>query len=322
MAVVQTLIGNVKGPQGERGAQGEQGAQGNAATISVGSVTTVPYGQNASVTNSGTEEEAVLDFRIPQGRPGEQVTQLDNLALNSITEPSTQFPVPAIGDNGSTLFGKISKWFSDMSALVATKLNVANVVNNLTTTSSGYALDARQGKALNDAIADVPGLNWKQILNQTNQLTKSALAALPMGVFIVQVASTPSDFPESSAYGMIYHYGSSGNYHHMIFTNAAHIYKITFSGTTTAGDWQTYSPIMTQDLTFSYTPGTAFNIGQATNYVVGYFSFLTGYIVDSNDIFVRFYTYANVLYCRLYKISDGSEAPSGTYKLRVRYTSN
>lgn len=30
------------------------------------------------------------------------------------------------------------------------KFNVANVVNNLTTTSSGYALDARQGKALND----------------------------------------------------------------------------------------------------------------------------------------------------------------------------
>ena len=148
MAVVQTLIGNVKGPQGEQGAQGVQGEQGDAATISVGSVTTVPYGQNASVTNSGTEQEAVLDFRIPQGRPGEQVTQLDNLVLNSITEPSTQFPIPAIGDIGSVLFGKVSKWFSDMSALVATKLNVANVVNNLTTTASGYALDARMGKAL------------------------------------------------------------------------------------------------------------------------------------------------------------------------------
>lgn len=155
MAVVQTLIGNVKGPQGERGAQGEQGAQGNAATISVGSVTTVPYGQNASVQNSGTEQEAVLDFRIPQGRPGEQVTQLDNLVLNSITEPSTQFPVPAIEDVGSTLFGKISKWCSDMAALVATKLNASNVVNNLTTTVSGYALDARQGKALGDSVTQL-----------------------------------------------------------------------------------------------------------------------------------------------------------------------
>lgn len=159
MAVVQTLIGNVKGPQGEQGAQGVQGEQGDAATISVGSVTTVPYGTNASVVNSGTEQEAILDFRIPQGRPGEQVTQLDNLVLNSITEPSTQFPVPAIGDVGSTLFGKISKWCSDMAALVASKFDAANVVNNLITTSSGYALDARQGKALNDSIYNYTDYN-------------------------------------------------------------------------------------------------------------------------------------------------------------------
>jgi len=174
--VVQTLIGNVKGPQGERGAQGEQGAQGNAATISVGSVTTVPYGQNASVTNSGTEEEAVLDFRIPQGRPGEQVTQLDNLVLNSITEPPTQFPIPAIGDIGSVLFGKISKWFGDMTALVATKLNAANVVNNLTTTASGYALDARQGKVLGDIITPTVTPLTSVAIGSTYQIPANVLA--------------------------------------------------------------------------------------------------------------------------------------------------
>lgn len=152
------FIGNVKGPQGDTGAtgaQGAQGAQGDAATIAVGSVTTVPYGQNARVTNSGTSGAAVFDFVIPQGRPGEQVTKIDNLTIDAITEPSTQFPVPAVGDNGSTLFGKISKWFSDMAALVATKLNAANVVNNLTTTASGYALDARQGKTLQDQITSL-----------------------------------------------------------------------------------------------------------------------------------------------------------------------
>ena len=148
------FIGNVKGPQGNTGAQGQQGIQGEAATIAVGSVTTTTYGNPARVTNSGTSSEAVFDFVIPQGRPGEQVTKLDNLTIDAITEPSTQFPVPAVGDNGSTLFGKISKWFSDMTALVATKLNASNVVNNLTTTASGYALDARQGKALNDELAN------------------------------------------------------------------------------------------------------------------------------------------------------------------------
>lgn len=37
MAVVQTLIGNIKGVKGDTGAQGQQGIQGEAATIEVGS---------------------------------------------------------------------------------------------------------------------------------------------------------------------------------------------------------------------------------------------------------------------------------------------
>ena len=40
----------------------------------------------------------------------------------------------------------------DLLAAMSLYLPIANVVNNLTTTASGYAMDARQGKALNDAI--------------------------------------------------------------------------------------------------------------------------------------------------------------------------
>lgn len=153
MADVYTRIGYIKGATGATGAQGAKGDQGDAATIAVGTVTTVPYGQTANVVNSGTSGAAVFDFTIPQGRPGEQTTDMQNLTLGSITTSSASFPVPAVGETGKVLWGKVVKWFSDMSALVATKLNVANVVNNLTTTASGYALDARQGKALNDTIA-------------------------------------------------------------------------------------------------------------------------------------------------------------------------
>lgn len=153
MADVYTRIGYIKGATGATGAQGAKGDTGDAATIQVGSVTTVPYGQTANVVNSGTEQAAVFDFTIPQGRPGQQTTEMDNLLLNSITTSSASFPIPAVGETGKVIFGKITKWFSDMAALVATKLNASAVVNNLTTTASGYALDARQGKALNDTIA-------------------------------------------------------------------------------------------------------------------------------------------------------------------------
>ena len=50
--------------------QGETGKDGKAATVQVGTVTTLPAGSSATVTNSGTETEAVLNFGIPRGEAG------------------------------------------------------------------------------------------------------------------------------------------------------------------------------------------------------------------------------------------------------------
>lgn len=50
--------------------RGENGLAGQAATISVGTVTTGEPGIQASVTNSGTSNAAVLDFVIPRGEKG------------------------------------------------------------------------------------------------------------------------------------------------------------------------------------------------------------------------------------------------------------
>jgi hypothetical protein len=49
---------------------GTPGAPGEAATISVGTVETVNYGTNATVTNVGTPTAAIFNFKIPQGAPG------------------------------------------------------------------------------------------------------------------------------------------------------------------------------------------------------------------------------------------------------------
>ena len=44
------------------------GTGGQAATIRIGTVTTLRYNQNATVVNSGTSAAAVLDFGIPRGK--------------------------------------------------------------------------------------------------------------------------------------------------------------------------------------------------------------------------------------------------------------
>jgi hypothetical protein len=49
---------------------GTPGPAGTAATITIGTVTTLAAGEDATVTNSGTSSAAVLDFEIPQGAAG------------------------------------------------------------------------------------------------------------------------------------------------------------------------------------------------------------------------------------------------------------
>ena len=52
--------------------RGPEGPQGEAATIAIGTTTTGLAGTNALVTNSGTTNEAVFNFTIPQGEKGEK----------------------------------------------------------------------------------------------------------------------------------------------------------------------------------------------------------------------------------------------------------
>lgn len=54
------------------GLAGEKGDQGDAATVAIGTVTTVAPGDPATVTNVGTANEAVFNIEIPQGSQGIQ----------------------------------------------------------------------------------------------------------------------------------------------------------------------------------------------------------------------------------------------------------
>jgi hypothetical protein len=63
------------GPQGIQGPPGETGPKGDpgdAATVTVGTVTTGAAGTQAAVTNTGTQHAAVLNFTIPRGDKGEK----------------------------------------------------------------------------------------------------------------------------------------------------------------------------------------------------------------------------------------------------------
>lgn len=68
-----TGVAGAKGDEGDKGDTGSAGAKGNdgkAATIAVGTTTTGAAGTSASVNNSGTTTNAILNFTIPRGEKG------------------------------------------------------------------------------------------------------------------------------------------------------------------------------------------------------------------------------------------------------------
>ena len=182
MATKKTLIGNIKGPKGNPGDKGETGATGapgTAATINVGTVTTSAYGTTAQVTNSGTETAAVFDFVIPQGKPGEETTRMSALTLDQVTASTETQPIPAVGEVGAVVWGKVIKFFTDVKTTLANKINYDDCVANLTSTSSKLPLAANQGKALKDNINTLNDAITSKLAKSNIVLTHVATKTLP-----------------------------------------------------------------------------------------------------------------------------------------------
>lgn len=66
-----------------------KGVSGTAATVDVGTTTTLDAGQNATVTNSGTTSAAVFDFGIPKGEKGDPG---DGVEYKGPIDPTTTAP--------------------------------------------------------------------------------------------------------------------------------------------------------------------------------------------------------------------------------------
>ena len=70
---VWNFILNIKGLKGDTGEKGDKGD--SALSVKLGTVTTIDAGLSASIVNSGTDTDLVLDFLIPRGEQGKQGEQ-------------------------------------------------------------------------------------------------------------------------------------------------------------------------------------------------------------------------------------------------------
>lgn len=126
-------LGGPKGDQGEKGdtgATGPQGPQGNAATVSVGSTTTLPVGYDATVTNAGSIYNAVLDFGIPQGPQGPQGAKGDKGDTGAKGDTGPRGPQGERGTNATVYIGTTSTLNPGTQATVYNSGTDSNAVLN------------------------------------------------------------------------------------------------------------------------------------------------------------------------------------------------
>lgn len=87
------------GEGGGEGLDGPPGPAGTPATVSIGQIFTVAPGTPASVVNVGTASNAIFDFYIPEGEPGEDgasVTGVTRTDAGIVLEDGLVKAVPLI----------------------------------------------------------------------------------------------------------------------------------------------------------------------------------------------------------------------------------
>ena len=79
----QINLGIPRGQTGAQGTPGQNGEDGQTPTISLGSVTTLDPGQEATAEITGETPNLTLNLGIPQGQPGQDGVQLNDNAVNT-----------------------------------------------------------------------------------------------------------------------------------------------------------------------------------------------------------------------------------------------
>lgn len=147
-----------QGPQGDPGPQGAPGVDGEdgaAATVEIGTVTTLAPGADATVTNSGTSAAAVLNFGIPQGAtgdPGEIIEQI--VPVEATTTASRAY---AVGDY----------FVNNLGILVQATAAIA----------LGATIDSTNSTAVNETLSKA--LNKKWALRTYSLIVQTTLTNTP-----------------------------------------------------------------------------------------------------------------------------------------------
>ena len=206
---IQGLQG-IKGDKGDKGDTGATGAPGAAATIRIGNVYTGAPGTNASVSNSGTSTNAILNFTIPRGTPGADggVTVDEVLNATSLNPVANKTVYAALQEKVTA--EEIANTYakkSDVSALLSTKLGVTATAYAATRDGAGNNIVNTYAKK-----TDIPNITVDAELSDTstnpvqNKVVKTNMDSLynnlmtKLNVYRSELPTKVSDLENDAGY--------------------------------------------------------------------------------------------------------------------------
>lgn len=159
-------VGALEGVEGPAGPTGAQGIPGPANSLTIGTVTTLPTGQDATASITGTAPNQVLNLGIPRGLPGDNGTAISVAGtpvttLSFTTDPQTQ--LNTITNNVNTNQANISSLQSDVAEKSSVYVN--NSLSNVSFTSDPQT----QINNLNANKADIDDIPTNYVTTNTTQ---------------------------------------------------------------------------------------------------------------------------------------------------------
>lgn len=165
------------------------------SSVSVGNVTTLPAGSQATVENVGTEEHAIFDFGLPKGDAGSMwgelsgnigdQADLSEILTNQEAAINVKAPLASPALTGTPTAPTAVDGTS--SSQIATTAFVSNAVTNLNNTLQTYVQNY-----VNQAVANVlKTMNWAGKVD-VNLARNQSYTVPSNGYFIFGAITTPA----------------------------------------------------------------------------------------------------------------------------------
>lgn len=183
-------------PTGPQGVTGATGAAGSAATVSVGTVTTGDPGTQAAVTNSGTENNAVLDFTIPQGAAGTNPS-VQLLSAYSIPAQAGTTSTPLVFDRTGVSYGTAAEHTANSPDFTITQPGVYTLAfSGSFAPGNGAAFPLNVGITAQLGGTDIPGASAQHTFQSASDVASLSftvpftVTAAPAALQVVGAGTT------------------------------------------------------------------------------------------------------------------------------------